>query len=158
MQTTLRKKWIFPLRISSVNVTKSAGNFIFCAMQFIYYCTIHELINQFWHYHQQDVAACFKKVIHCNFFIVFPIWLKIFRSNIFFFLKWQNSYARKTLKQDRARSLSRPTRVKVCVSEIFRKRHPRKFMSTKCKSLHSNRIEKVSVCESFLPLKGKRWA
>ena len=60
-EQTLHKKWIFPLRISSVNVTKSAGNCRaqnnYCRIPFGLHFTMMPIICFFLLYNMSDVRS-----------------------------------------------------------------------------------------------------
>ena len=98
-KSTLHKKWSFPLRISSVNVTKSAGNwshllkkplmenFIFCAVQTFQNNCIF-LIKKDWHFYDQilllqTVAILEKRWPFSSFFAaLILLFTKIFSTSI----------------------------------------------------------------------------
>ena len=100
---------------------------LFNRRQLIKCFSIHEQINQFWGHricklHQSITSRLVFMIafeIHCNFYIVLPIWLKTCRSNSFFcFLHSKNCAPKKSRRlrgftipnapdRHRARNLSR---------------------------------------------------
>ena len=79
----LDKKWNFPLRISSVNMPKSAVNFIFCAVYMWHYQVIWKKANQ-------SINSFFKNTAWSStslLVILSELW-KISLQNIFLVNGW----------------------------------------------------------------------